>query len=121
MATRRCFVALLLAPAAALRVALLSDLHVGEACLPIPYNGTDDCACVRNDARAIARINALAPQPDAVLVTGDITSSAWPTQWVKARQLLDGLRAPYAPAMGNHVSFSPRDAAPARPARTRQP
>ena len=28
------------------RVVFLSDLHVGENCTPIPYNGTDDCACI---------------------------------------------------------------------------
>jgi hypothetical protein len=87
---------------ARLRVAFLSDLHVGEACEPVPYNGTDDCACITNDRRAIAYVNALAPRPDAVIVTGDITSSSWPTQWTKARALLDALEMPFFPLMGNH-------------------
>jgi 3',5'-cyclic AMP phosphodiesterase CpdA len=70
------FLIIVVAVDARLRVAFLSDLHTGESCLPIPYNGTDDCACIANDRRAIARINALTPPVDAVIVTGDITSSA---------------------------------------------
>jgi len=94
---------LLAAPAEArLRVAFLSDLHVGEACIPVPYNGTDDCACIENDRRAIAYVNALAPRPDAVIITGDITSSSWPTMWAKARTLLNDLAMPFFPLMGNH-------------------
>lgn len=88
---------------ALLRVAFLSDLHVGESCQPIPYNGTDDCACIRNDARAIAKVNALSPPADAVIILGDLTSSAWPTMWVKAKALLSALAAPVVvPLMGNH-------------------
>ena len=87
---------------ALLRVVFLSDLHVGEACLPIPYNGTDDCACIANDVRAIAKINGLSPPADAVIITGDLTSSAWPSMWAKARALLAQLAAPAYPLMGNH-------------------
>jgi 3',5'-cyclic AMP phosphodiesterase CpdA len=75
---------------------------VGENCFPIPYNGTEDCPCIANDRRAIAFINALSPLPDAVIITGDITSSAWPTQWQKAKEILDTLRPPHWPVMGNH-------------------
>lgn len=85
-----------------LRVAFLSDLHIGESCFPVPYNGTNDCACIRNDLRAIEFINDLSPPPSAVIITGDITSSSWPSQWKKARELLDALAIPYYPIMGNH-------------------
>lgn len=99
-------IALSLPVAARLRVALLSDLHVGEACVPVPFNGTDDCACIQNDKRAIAYVNALQPPVDAVIITGDITSSSWPTQWVKARELLNEFNAPFFATMGNHDVWS---------------
>jgi predicted MPP superfamily phosphohydrolase len=85
-----------------LRVAFLSDLHVGESCLPVPYNGSEDCACIINDRRAIAYVNSLVPLPDVVIITGDITSSAWPTQFAKAREILDDLKMSWFPTMGNH-------------------
>ena len=85
-----------------LRVAFLSDMHVGESCLPLPYNGTENCTCVLNDRRAVAYVNSLVPLPDAVIITGDITSSAWPTQFAKAREILDDLLPPFFPVMGNH-------------------
>ena len=91
---------------ARLRVAFLSDLHVGEACFPIPYNGTDDCNCITNDRRAIAHINSLSPPVDAVIITGDITSSAWPSQFSKAYELLNVLTVPYYLTMGNHDVWS---------------
>jgi hypothetical protein len=91
---------------ARLRVAFLSDLHVGEACFPIPYNGTDDCVCITNDRRAIEHINALSPPVDAVIITGDITSSAWPSQFSKAFDLLSVLTVPYYVTMGNHDVWS---------------
>jgi len=85
----------------ALRLALLTDLHVGEGC-GCPYNGTEDCPSVVNDRRAVARINALTPPADYVLITGDITSSAWPSQWAKAAEILAGLQMPSFPLGGNH-------------------
>jgi predicted MPP superfamily phosphohydrolase len=93
---------LLLVPAqATLRVAFLTDLHVGENC-SCPYDGSEDCPSVINDRRAIARINALSPLPDAVIITGDLTSSATASQWAKAADILSTLSVPYFPAMGNH-------------------
>ena len=85
-----------------LRVAFLTDLHVGEACNPGPYNGTEDCACIVNDRRAVAKINSLAAI-DAVIITGDITSSALPSEWEKAAEILSDLRMPYFPTMGNRA------------------
>ena len=87
--------------ASALRLALLTDLHVGEGC-GSPYNGSEACPSVVNDRRAVARINALSPPADFVLITGDITSSSWPTQWAKAADILSELSVPYFPLMGNH-------------------
>ena len=49
----------------------------------------------------MAFLNALPPPPDAVIITGDITSSSWPTQWTKAKEVLDALAMPYFPILGN--------------------
>jgi predicted MPP superfamily phosphohydrolase len=103
MHTLLVFLIIVDAVSARLRVAFLSDLHVGESCQPIPYNGTDDCACIANDRRAIARINALSPPVDAVIITGDITSSAWPSQFSKAYSILSELGDDkWYPMLGNH-------------------
>ena len=101
------FIALLLVhlppSASIIRVAFLSDLHVGEACKPIPYNGTEACDCIINDKRAIAYLNTLNPVPDALIITGDLTSSSWPTQWTKVKELLSNISLPLVfPVIGNH-------------------
>lgn len=96
-----CLLAFALPAAATLRVAFLSDLHVGEDC-GCPYDGSESCPSVVNDRRAVARINALDPLPDAVIVTGDLTSSSAPQQWTKVADILTSLRAPIYPAIGNH-------------------
>jgi len=92
---------------ALLRVAFMSDLHVGEACEPIPYNGTENCACIENDKRAIAYLNTL--DPDAVIITGDLTSSSWPSQWTKVKELISNISVKgegegimVFPLLGNH-------------------
>jgi predicted MPP superfamily phosphohydrolase len=97
----------------ALRVAFLTDLHVGENC-GSPYNGTESCPSVINDRRAVAKLNSLDPRPDAVIITGDLTSSAWPTQWAKAAEILGQLAMPFYPAMGNHDvwPYLPKSEAP---------
>jgi hypothetical protein len=85
-------------------LAFLSDLHVGEGC-PVPYNGEEDCYSVQYLKTAVAHLNdVLVPSLNlsAVLVSGDLTSSSYPTQWPKVRALLDNLTVPYLPAIGNH-------------------
>ena len=82
-----------------LRVAQLSDLHVGPRTPP---------ALVR---RAIAAANAFAP--DLVVLTGDFLSRS-PADVEDLRALLGGLAAPTVAVLGNHdVAVDPRGAAAA--------
>ena len=53
-------------------------------------------------ARCIDHINRLNPQPDAVLVTGDITDTGQAAEATQAADLLNQLRQPYFIVPGNH-------------------
>jgi 3',5'-cyclic-AMP phosphodiesterase len=80
-------------------VAQLSDLHIrreGEfACHVV-----DTAACL---GRAVARLNALDPLPDVVLLTGDLVDSGEaPDEYGHLRRLLAPLRMPYLMIPGNH-------------------
>ena len=55
-----------------------------------------------NLARCVDHINQLAPRPDLVLVTGDITYSGLLQQAQRAASLLDTLQFPYFIVPGNH-------------------
>jgi Icc protein len=50
----------------------------------------------------VAAINALDPQPDLVVHTGDLVHHGAPAQYAPARAMLDRLRAPYVVIPGNH-------------------
>ncbi len=53
-------------------------------------------------ARCVAHINALEPQPDLVLHTGDVTNAGTIGEARRAAEILRGLRAPLAVVPGNH-------------------
>jgi len=66
--------------------------------------------------RAIAAVNALDPQPDFTIVTGDLVDKGLPEEYAVGRQILDQLKTPYAVVAGNHdlsaelkTCFSDRD------------
>ena len=79
-------------------IAQISDLHCREAgaaaLLGADING--------NIGRAVARLNALDPQPDVVIATGDLTSGGTPAQYAALDELLSPLRAPLYLLPGNH-------------------
>ncbi|WP_210324539.1 phosphodiesterase [Chelatococcus reniformis] len=83
---------------ASMLIVQLSDLHLcDEGAL---YNGvvsTNDMA-----RRAVAQVNALAPAPDLVLLTGDVTEHGTPSQYAVAHRILGELRAPLYVMPGNH-------------------
>src|SRR5579884_3340159 len=78
--------------------AVLADLHIGEGWPS--YAGQEDEKTARARS-AVARINQV-PDLRFVLVAGDLTDSAEQTEFDEAKRILDGLRVPYHPVLGNH-------------------
>jgi len=79
-------------------IAQISDPHLrprGEL-----YQGVvDSNAALR---RAVAQLNQMSPQPDFVLLTGDVVDEGMPAEYAVAREILDKLRAPLLVIPGNH-------------------
>jgi 3',5'-cyclic-AMP phosphodiesterase len=76
----------------------MSDPHIveeGELLL----GGIDTATFLRE---AVEHVNRLDPQPDLVLLTGDLVNEGLPEQYVHLRKLLEPLRAPYHLVPGNH-------------------
>lgn len=79
-------------------IAQLTDTHIkrpGE----LAYGRVDTAAHLR---AAIAHLNALTPQPDLVLFTGDLTDHGTPDQMEHACSLLSALEIPLLAIPGNH-------------------
>jgi Icc protein len=79
-------------------VAQITDLHV----MPpgkLAYGRVDTAAML---CAAIAHLNRLAPQPDLVLITGDLADRGEPDAYRHLRALLGELRARYCVIPGNH-------------------
>jgi 3',5'-cyclic-AMP phosphodiesterase len=77
-----------------LLVAQLTDLHLTV--------GPDDLGAARALQTAVSAILALDPQPDAVLVTGDLTDDGDQRSYARVRELLAPLGVPVHPIPGNH-------------------
>jgi 3',5'-cyclic-AMP phosphodiesterase len=100
----------------AMLIAQISDLHL----LPkgtLAFGRVDVAGCLE---RAIDRLNALQPQPDAVLITGDLTNDGDAAVWAELIGVLGRLRAPVYPLPGNHddrelmrAAFAPLELFPA--------
>lgn len=94
------------------RIVQLSDLHL---CVPgrLLYGAIDTAAAL---SAAIARINALRPSPDLVIVSGDLVDAGRPEEYEHLRALLAVLAVPYALMAGNHDErMALRTAFPAQP------
>src|SRR3954451_23576679 len=79
-------------------LAQISDLHIvqhGETLSRIIDTAT-------HLKKAVARINHLTPQPDAVLITGDLTNDGTEEQYQHLRELLAPLKVPFYVIPGNH-------------------
>lgn len=81
----------------------LSDLHIKPPGA-LAYRRVDTAASL---ARAIARVNALAPRPDAVLVTGDLVDRGTAEEYRHLKTFLDTLEIPYWLLIGNHDAREP--------------
>jgi len=75
-------------------IAQISDTHIS---VDLP-EGARRLADLR---RAVAAINALEQQPDAVIHTGDLANRGGDEEYDAAKSVLDGLRAPFYPVPGN--------------------
>jgi 3',5'-cyclic-AMP phosphodiesterase len=72
----------------------LSDPHVGA-----DWGGGDSVAML---AAAVASVRDLVPNPDAVLVSGDLADHAADAEYEQVRELLAPLEAPLYVLPGNH-------------------
>ncbi|NTX28262.1 phosphodiesterase [Burkholderia pyrrocinia] len=79
-------------------LAQISDLHIKRPG-QLAYRRVDTAAAL---ARCIAKLNALVPRPDAVLVTGDLTDFGHDDEYGNLRDLLAPLEIPYYLMVGNH-------------------
>ncbi len=79
-------------------LAQITDTHVVEGGRR-HYDRVDTSAML---AAAIAHVNGLVPQPDLVVLTGDLVNDGRPEQYEELVRLLAGVRAPMAAIPGNH-------------------
>lgn len=79
-------------------IAQLSDLHVRDGGA-LAYGHVDTRGFL---ARAVDHLNALAPRPEAVIVSGDLVDLGTAGEYAIARAELDRLAMPWLPIPGNH-------------------
>lgn len=80
------------------RIVHVSDLHLRPPG-KLLYRQIDTAGAF---AKAIRRINALAPQPDIVVISGDLANTGAAAEYAALRALLADLHAPCALLPGNH-------------------
>ena len=76
----------------------ITDLHI-KAEGKKSYRVVDTAESLR---RCIDRVNRLKQQPDAVVLTGDLTDFGQPQEYAFLRELLQPLKIPYYLLPGNH-------------------
>jgi Icc protein len=79
-------------------LAQISDLHIKRPGR-LAYGYVDTAAFL---SRCVAQLNALEPQPDAVLITGDLVDLGNAEEYDHLRALLAPLAMPYFLSIGNH-------------------
>lgn len=79
-------------------IAQISDMHIAARGEP----GIAGADVVGNLERCVAAINAMAPLPDLVLATGDLTADGRDDQYTQLRALLEPLKPPVFMIPGNH-------------------
>ena len=79
-------------------LAQISDLHIKQPGA-LAYRRVDTAASL---ARTIARLNALVPRPDAIVMTGDLVDRGDADEYRHLKTLLAPLEIPYFLMIGNH-------------------
>lgn len=79
-------------------IAQISDLHITPPGV-LAYGRVDTAAAL---TRSIDTLNQLSPQPDLVVISGDIANSALPEEYERAKTLFEKLQMPFAAIPGNH-------------------
>jgi 3',5'-cyclic AMP phosphodiesterase CpdA len=79
-------------------LAQLSDPHIVATGAEL-LGGIDTAAFLR---AAVEHVNRLDPQPDLVLLTGDLANEGRPEEYANLRSLLEALRPPFHLVPGNH-------------------
>ncbi len=79
-------------------IAQISDLHIQKGGKPA-YGLVDTVSMLR---RAVEALNALDPQPDVVLATGDLVERGSAEEYAILREILAPLKAPLLVIPGNH-------------------
>lgn len=81
-------------------LAQITDLHIKRPGL-LAYKKVDTTAYLR---ACVAKLNALQPRPDAVIITGDLADFGAAEEYRSLRDTLSALTMPYYLAIGNHDS-----------------
>ncbi len=77
----------------------LTDLHISHPDLNDPHLQSDTPATLRH---VVEVINAMEPQPDFVVASGDLTNQGDRESYELVRDILAPLQAPLVMALGNH-------------------
>ena len=88
-------------------IAQISDAHI-KAPGKLAYGRVDTAAAL---ARAVDTVNALDPQPDLVVISGDLVDGGGAEEYAHLLDLLVPLRAPLRAVPGNHDLRGPLRAA----------
>ncbi len=81
-------------------IAQISDSHICAQGVPA-YRVVETNMLAE---RAVAAVNRLDPQPDFIVITGDLVDHGKAEEYQVARRIMDDLKAPYAVIPGNHDS-----------------
>ena len=84
-------------------LAQISDLHIKRPGA-LAYRRVDTAAYL---VRCIARLNALDPRPNAIVMTGDLVDQGTAEQYAHLKTLLATLDIPYYLLVGNHDARGP--------------
>jgi Icc protein len=81
-------------------IAQISDLHIKPPG-SLAYGRVDTAAALK---RCVAALNAFVPQPDLVVISGDLADTPTSHEYEHLKRLLEPLKLPFAGIPGNHDS-----------------